>query len=236
MSHNILVIDDNPKIKASLSFAFPEYKFISVSSGEEGLRYLRKPHDIDLVILDYKMQGMDGMETLRQLRQLETKLGVMILTSFGSKALVVEALKGHADDFIDKPFNVEEMRKKLEEFFETHGRKDSGPSNALMQRMLRFIHRNYAKSPTLEDIAAHVSLSPKYVSRKFRQEMLQTYSQYTIGLRMERAKKLLCETSQGVAQVAYEVGYENAESFIKMFKKFCDCTPTEYRKKTPDNA
>ena len=92
----ILVIDDNPKIKESLMLAFPEYCFVSVLSGEEGLKYLRKPHEADLVILDYKMDGLNGIDTLKEIRKIDPKIGVIFLTSFGSKEVVVEALRVNA--------------------------------------------------------------------------------------------------------------------------------------------
>ena len=233
MSPAILVIDDNPKVSESLELAFPEYRFMSVSSGEDGLQYLRKSHEIDLVILDYKMSGLNGIDVLKAIRQMDPKMGVIFMTSFGSKEVVVEALRGSANDFIDKPYSTEEMRRKLENFFEkcTDEEKHLNSGEGPMQRIQRFVDRNYAKGPTLKQVAEKVSLSPKYLSRRFKQETCQTFSAYKTRLKMEQSKKLLHETSLGVAQIAYEVGYENAESFMKMFKKVLGCTPTEYRRK-----
>ena len=231
MIPTILVIDDNPKVNESLELAFPEYRFIGVSSGEDGLQYLNKSHEIDLVILDYKMRGLDGIEVLKEIRRMDSKIGVIFMTNFGSKEVVVEALRGSADDFIDKPYRVVEMKKKLENFFEkyTKEQRHSGTDKSPMQRVQRFIERNYLKSPTLEQAAEKALLSPKYISRKFKQETRQTFSGYKIKLRMEQAKKLLSETSLSVAQIAYKIGYENGESFMKMFKKITGYTPTEYR-------
>ena len=233
MSPTVLVIDDNPKVNESLELAFPEYRFIGVSNGEDGLQYLRKSHEIDLVILDYKMSGLDGIDVLKEIRRMDPKIGVIFMTNFGAKEVVVEALRGNANDFVDKPFSVDEMKKKLENYFEKfiEEEKHLGPSGSPMRRIQRFVERNYAKDPTLEQAAEKALLSPKYVSRKFKQETSQTFSDYKIKLKMEQAKKLLGETSLGVAQIAYKVGYENAESFMKMFKKMFGCTPTEYRQK-----
>ncbi len=232
MSPTILVIDDNPKIKESLVLAFPEYRFIGALSGEKGLKVLSRPHEIDLVMLDYKMRGMDGLDTLKEIRRMDPKIGVILLTSFGTKEVIVEALRRHADDFIDKPYDIDEMQGKLENFFERRAEEEkrSGGGESSIQRIRRFVERNYKKNPTLKQAAERASLSAKYVSRKFKEETRQTFSDYRISLKMEQAKKLLRETSLGVAQIAYKVGYENAESFMKMFRKFLDCTPTEYRR------
>ena len=227
------MIDDNPKVSESLELAFPEYRFMSISNGEDGLQYLRKSHEIDLVILDYKMSGLNGVDVLKAIRRMDPKIGVIFMTNFGSKEVVVEALRGSANDFIDKPYSIEEMRKKLENFFEkyTEEEKRLSSGEGPMQRIQRFVDRNYVKGPTLKQVAEKVLLSPKYLSRKFKRETHQTFSAYKIKLKIERSKKLLRETSLGVAQIAYEVGYENAESFMKIFKKILGCTPTEYRQK-----
>lgn len=233
MNPTILVVDDNPKVKESLALAFPEYRFTSALSGEDGLKYLRKSHEIDLVLLDYKMGGLNGIEVLKAIRLMEPRLGVIMLTSFGSKDLAVEALRGTADDFVDKPFSVDQIKQKLETFFEKRAEagQQSGTDGTPVQRMLRFVERNYRKNPTLGDIAGKTSLSPKYVSRKFKQETNETFSHFKIKLKMEQAKNLLQKTSLSIAQIAYKVGYENAESFMKMFKRVLGCTPTEYRQK-----
>ena len=233
MSPTILVIDDNPKVNESLELAFPEYRFMGVSNGEDGLRYLRMSHEVDLVLLDYKMRGLNGIGVLKEIRRMDPKMGVIFMTSFGSKDVVVEALRGNADDFVDKPYSIEEMKSKLENFFEKNAEEGRrlGSGGSPMQRIQRFVERNYVKGPTLGQAADKALLSPKYVSRKFKQEMHQTFSSYKITLKMEEARKLLSGTSLGVAQIAYKVGYENAESFMKMFKKVLGCTPTEYRRK-----
>ena len=233
MSPTILVIDDHPKIQESFCLAFPEYQFVSAYSGEDGLKLLKKANEIDLVILDYKMGGLNGIQVLKEIRCMDDKMGVILMTSFGSKEIAIEALRANADDFVDKPYSVDEMRKKLDQYFENHEQPKNFPGvqNDSMRRAMGFVQRNYGKNPTLEELADKVSLSAKYVSRKFKKETSQTFSDYKIGIKMEQAKKFLSQTSLGIAQIAYKVGYENAESFMKAFKKNSGCTPTEYRQR-----
>ena len=179
------------------------------------------------------MNDLDGIAVLEEIRRIDPKMGVIFLTSFGTKELAVEALRGDADDFLDKPYSLQEMKEKLENFFEKRSQEENyaGIGDNFVQRIRRFVERNYVKNPTLQEIAGKTLLSPKYVSRKFKQETHETFSDYKVKLKMQQAKKFLQETSFGVAQVAYKVGYENAESFMKMFKKAFGLTPTEYRKK-----
>ena len=230
----MLVIDDNPKIKEGFELAFPEYDFLWAASGEEGLKHLRKPNEIDLVMLDQRLGNTEGITVLKDIRAMGSNVGVMMLTNFGSKDLVVEALRNRAEDFIDKPFSVEEMRGKFEKYFErldAEGKGAAVPSNS-MRPVLRFIERNFKKDLTLEAVAKKAMLSPKYLSRKFKEKTRQTFSDYKIRLRVDRAKQLLHDTVLSVADIAYKVGYENAESLMKVFKKVSGCTPTEYRKRS----
>ena len=233
MSPTILVIDDNPKVRESLEIAFPEYQFTGALNGEDGLKHLRRSHEVDLVMLDYKMDGLDGLDVLKEIRRMDPKMGVIFLTSFGTREVLLEALRGRADDFIDKPYSIEETRKKIRNFFKGRNEEErnSDSGGGPIRRIQAFVERNSSKNPTLKEAAEKTLLSPKYVSRKFKQETCQTFSSYKIKLKMNLAKKLLYDTSLSVVQIAYKVGYGNAESFMKMFKKSSGCTPTEYRQK-----
>ena len=227
----ILVIDDNPKVKESLELAFPEYTFHGALSGEEGLKFLQKPHEAELVILDYKMGGLNGLETLQEIKRANPSIGVFLLTSFGTREVAIGALRASADDFIDKPFVVEDMKRKIESFFESKQRYEKRVEwdRGSVQRIVRLLEKNFQKCLTLDQAALAASLSPKYLSRKFKQETNRNFTEFRTDLRLTRAKKLLQESSFNVGQIADKVGYGNAESFMKVFKKKVGCTPTEYR-------
>lgn len=227
----ILVIDDEPKWQELLQYAFPQYKFIGAKSGGEGLEVLRKPNDIDLVILDYKMGVMSGVEALKRIRQINPALGVILLTAYGSKEVVVEALEQHADDFIDKPFRVEETRLKIEKVLEARYRlqKENGQADGSVQRVVRFLERNYDKPITLDDAALVASLSPKYLSRLFKEETGKSLTEFKIALKIDKARDLLEGTSLTIKEIAEKLGYESPEAFEKIFKKIEGHTPTEYR-------
>ena len=62
------------------------------------MQLLRKPNEIDLVLLDVMMPGLSGTEVLREMKKLSPNLAIIILTGYSSKDVAIEALKGHADD------------------------------------------------------------------------------------------------------------------------------------------
>jgi two-component system response regulator YesN len=99
------------------------------------------------------------------------------------------------------------------------------------EKIKRFIERNCLRKTSLTDAAAAFCLSPKYISRIFKQNTGVSFSQYKINVKIKKAKEMLIESSENISQVAYKLGYENSESFIRQFKQLTKYTPTEYRKK-----
>ena len=227
----ILVVDDDPKVKDSLEIAFPQYQFLHALNPEHALKSLKKPNEIDLIILDFKMGEKTGTEALKQIKQQAPDLGVIMLTGFGSKNVVIEALQNRADDFVDKPYNPTELGSKIERLLgarDSRERHMNGRSGSI-ERIVQLMKRNYKKDLTLADAGEIVSLSPKYVSWIFKNETHQSFTEFRIGLRMEQAKKMLIDSPLNVGQIADSVGYQNAESFMKIFKRIVGCTPTKYR-------
>ena len=113
MNKYILVIDDDLGIRESLSLVLGDagYQVDTVESGEQGLERVRN-NKYDLIFLDIKMAGMDGIETLREIRKMGKKIPVYIITAFQKEYF--RQLEGAMQDGIDfevieKPFD----RKRL---------------------------------------------------------------------------------------------------------------------------
>ncbi|UCG63113.1 MAG: sigma-54-dependent Fis family transcriptional regulator [Candidatus Zixiibacteriota bacterium] len=105
----ILVIDDDPKISWLLTEGLAgKYDFVSARDGYEGLQLVstEKP---DLILLDIKMPGMTGIEVLEKLNKLEERPDVIMVSGHGETNFVVDSIKLGAAEFINKPFNVEEI-------------------------------------------------------------------------------------------------------------------------------
>ncbi|MFQ5341633.1 MAG: response regulator transcription factor [Anaerolineae bacterium] len=110
----ILIIDDEPTLHNLLSLALERegYEVVSALSGLEGLRQAYR-HQPDLIILDVTMPGMGGWETLKRLRQISDVPTVMLTARSGSEH-TVRGLSLGADDYIAKPFDVEELLARIE--------------------------------------------------------------------------------------------------------------------------
>ncbi|MCM2286298.1 MAG: sigma-54 dependent transcriptional regulator [Desulfobacula sp.] len=108
--NTILVIDDDDQLRLSFCRLLKEenYTVISAASGEAGIDIVRGT-PLDLVILDMRLPGMNGMETFKEIRKIDTKLPVIIVTAYGTTDIAIEATKMGAYDYVLKPFEVPEM-------------------------------------------------------------------------------------------------------------------------------
>src|SRR5919106_2846383 len=110
MKSRILVIDDEAAIRDSLKMIleYEDYEFVGASSGPDGVAIVQRERP-DLVLLDIKMPGMDGMEVLRKLRALDETLPVVMISGHGTTSTAVDAIKSGAIDFLDKPLSSERV-------------------------------------------------------------------------------------------------------------------------------
>ncbi|MCK5259835.1 MAG: response regulator transcription factor [Candidatus Omnitrophica bacterium] len=232
ISEKIVVIDDDPRIIKSVKLAFPEYEFIDFSDGEEALAYLRTPNNINVVLVDFMMPKMDGISVLSEIKKGMDHIGVILMTGYGSKDVILDALRNHADDFIEKPIQMPELKEKLRFFLKErlHAQNLRKDKNNQVDRIKRFIERN-CNNVKLDFIADEMCLSPKYVSRFFNQNNELNYREYRLQVKMDRAKSFLTKTHLNVCEIAIELGYQNPESFMRIFKRMTKMTPTQYRKK-----
>lgn len=108
-SVKVLVIDDDPKVPWILSEGLGEnYRVISARNGVEGIQMVTKEKP-ELVLLDIKMPGLSGMEVLDKVKTIDGNLDVIMLSGHGDTQNVVDSIRRGASEFINKPFNIEEV-------------------------------------------------------------------------------------------------------------------------------
>ncbi len=234
MRKKILIVDDDADFREELRDFLEGYDAVEASSGLEALKLLERANDIGLVILDVMMPGLTGTEILGRIKKIDPGLKIIILTGHSSKDVAIEALKGHADDYIEKPIDINKIKEVIDRL--SAGRAGEGAADAVdtkgkILKIKQFIEENCYKKINLKDAAEFICLSPKYISRVFRNTMGIGFSEYKLKVKIGKARELLAKSGYNVNQISDKLGYENAESFIRQFKKFTGCTPTGYRKK-----
>src|SRR6266581_1125385 len=110
----LLLIDDEADVQYSFRRIFdsPETELTTASSGEEGLKLIARVRP-DLVLMDVRMGGMNGLETLRRIRQTDAKLPVIMMTAYGTTQTAIEAMKLGAYDYLLKPFDVPKLKQLI---------------------------------------------------------------------------------------------------------------------------
>ncbi|WP_346832331.1 sigma-54 dependent transcriptional regulator [Pseudomonas abietaniphila] len=110
MSHNVLVVDDEPKLCDLLASALGQND-IHVFTAGNGLHALAvlEREDIDLVISDWRMPGMDGPQLLSEIKQRFPQLPVIVMTAYSTVKNAVQSMRNGAYDYISKPFDIDEL-------------------------------------------------------------------------------------------------------------------------------
>ncbi len=139
----VLIIDDDDQLRVSFERLLKEDGFSveTAPSGEVGLNLIKSKAP-DLVILDMRLPGMNGLETFKRINALDPKLPVIIMTAFGTTETAIEATKMGAFDYILKPFDIPEMlsiiRQALEaaRFMHSPIHMNAAPDNAAREALI----------------------------------------------------------------------------------------------------
>ncbi|MGV7229906.1 MAG: response regulator transcription factor [Nitrospirales bacterium] len=109
----ILVVDDEPQIRHSLQTNLENrnYAVTAVASGEEALEAMARQNP-DVVIVDLILPAMDGIELTRRIRE-QSPVPIIVLSAIGDERKKVEALESGADDYVTKPFGIEELAARV---------------------------------------------------------------------------------------------------------------------------
>ncbi len=233
MRGKILIVDDNKDLRADFRIWYEEYDITEASNAQEALAMLKKPNELDLILLDINMPGMDGLEALEKIKDIAPEKKVIVMTGYSTKNIAIRALKNKADNYMEKPFDINVMRAAIEkELLDKAGKGSPGDMDITdkIGHVRWFIEGNCFKKVTLKDAAEIVYMSPKYLSRLFRKKTGMGFSEYKLKVKMAQAKKMLSSTGLGIKQISHKLGYANTESFIRQFEKIVKNTPSRYRK------
>jgi len=150
MKSRILVIDDEAEIRRSVRMIleYEGYEVIEASSGPEGLTMAEREAP-DLVFLDIKMPGMDGLDALQRIKASNETLPVVIISGHGTVSTAVEATKAGAFDFIEKPLASERVLVTIRNALDQTRLRDENKS---LKRAVEVRHQMIGESQPLRQV------------------------------------------------------------------------------------
>lgn len=173
--------------------------------------------------------GRDGEKGVRYARECCTHMVSDMLQCYGQE---IRQAAEHADRKLAEAAALKEIRecilKIIEEIPEKKEEKNNRYSKPV-QESIRIIEERYRENLSLEEICAQVSVSKTYFCYLFKRETGISLWNYLTEVRLQHAKELLKHTDMKSYEIAFSVGYENPSYFSKIFKRYEQMTPNEYR-------
>lgn len=120
----------------------------------------------------------------------------------------------------------------FEELLENIQAKTKKTDLSVADELMNFIHENFHRDLSLTDLADHFNLSSSYVSTVFKEQTGENFKEYLNMYRVKKAKEILSVQEVKISQVASMVGFNNVNTFIRIFKKYVGLSPGQYEKKS----
>ena len=246
----ILIVDDNKDMLQFVSSCMKEdYQVYTATDGAAALELLQR-EQIDLIISDVMMPGIDGFELCRRVKSdiNLSHIPVILLTARTTDVSRIEGLQLGADDYLTKPFNVEVLRLRVQKFIDWEQdnhrqfrqKMNIEPSEItitpldeqFIQKAIALVEKNISDSEfSVETMASEVGMSRSTLYKKLMAITGLGPAEFIRTIRVKRGKALLETSQMQITEIAYAVGFTTVKSFTMNFKAEYGVTPTEFRQK-----
>ena len=243
----ILIVDDNQDMLVLLQQLLRDYQTITAEDGEKGFN-LAKEQMPDLIISDVMMPKMDGFELCEKLIATEetSHIPVIMLSARDDANSKLSGLTYGAIDYIGKPFNSEELIRRIENIFrlKQQMQKDtldvqmgidksvqlySEADQRFLDRINRLMEKHYSRNDfTVSELAHLAAVSERQMLRKVQALLGVKPNEYLNLYRLNKAKELLI-SGKSIGLTADEVGFKSQSHFSRNFKKSFDVSPSEFQ-------
>ncbi|MGE5357179.1 MAG: ATP-binding protein [Deltaproteobacteria bacterium] len=246
----ILIVEDNKELAYFLqTMLLPFYRIETAFDGQEGVQ---KAFEIipDLIISDVMMPVMDGFELCDQLKNdfKTNHIPIILLTAKVDAESKLTGLKKGADDYLAKPFNADELlvriknlieiREKLKQKFSRFQSGElienevyTGLDKLFMDELNKLLGKHYTDEDFgIEEACKGMKISRIQLHRKLVALSGMSASHFINQFRVDKAAKLLLSTRKTVSEIAFEVGFHDANYFSRIFTKIYSVSPGDYRK------
>lgn len=115
MKRQMLIVDDNDNLREALKHVFEdEYELQFAASGEEAIDSFNQSSP-DVVLMDFQMPGLDGVQTMQLLREKTVPSQMIIMSAYDNRERALSAFKSGAFDFVPKPFDVFDLKNMVDQ-------------------------------------------------------------------------------------------------------------------------
>src|SRR6056297_1644777 len=245
----ILIVEDNTDVREFIrEQLIGEYKILEASNGCEGIAVSQGTIP-DLIITDLMMPEMDGYEFSGNIRSDEktSHIPIIMLTAKAGLDPRIEGLEAGIDAYLTKPFHVRELqtrvkaliqqRKNLKKQFSTSTYfkpsvvAKGSVDQSFLRRAIEMIDEHILEEDfKVEDFAESLNMSVSQLNRKLNALVDQPAGKFIKSIRLQRAAELLNQTNKLVAEICYEVGFNDQAYFSRAFKKQFGRSPSAFRK------
>lgn len=246
---SILIIEDNTDLRTFIRENLTDdYNVLESEDGIMGLN-LAMTMIPDIIITDVMMPGIDGVTLCSRLKSDErtSHIPVIMLTAKSTQEDKITGLKTGADDYIVKPFNMEELEIKIanlfkqrdrlrikyrdEKFFNEPASEVSSPDERFMRKFYKVISENFRDFDfDADSLHRHLGMSRGHLHRKIKAMTGFSTSILIRSFRMEKAGILIRGNQGNITEVANSVGISNPSYFTKCFKDYFGISPKDYSK------
>lgn len=249
----VLLVEDNEELRFYLKDNLREFfTIIEASNGREGWQRTLGTHP-DLVVSDVSMPEMDGIALCRKIKtdKRTSFVPVILLTALIGEEQQLKGLETGANDYMTKPFNFEILLSKIRNLLiqqniarKTYQKqvdagprdiKPDSPDEQFILRVLSLIERNIANADfTVEEMSRELFLSRVALYKKILALTGKTPIELIRSMRLKRAAQLLEKSRLTIAEIAYEVGFNNPKYFSRFFKIEFGVLPSAYQAKNKE--
>lgn len=249
--YSVLLVEDNIELLTIMANELSRYyNVFTAHDGSQALKKIAKK-ELDVVITDVMMPIMDGIDLVRQIKGNEdtAQLPVIILTAKTGNENRNEAYRTGADEYITKPFHIEDLLLRISNIIENRERikrkfsrqtdivkpqsHGSSPDDLFLQKAIDMVKRhikdsNYGR----EEFAADMCVSPSTLYNKLRALTGQNISGFINSIRMKVAYSMLEKNPHiSVNELSTAVGFNTSNYFSRLFKQEFGMLPSEFCEK-----
>lgn len=247
---SILVVDDERDIRQYISSLFSGiYTVYQAEDGEQGLQTAAEKLP-DLIITDFKMQGIDGIEFCQMIKSNPTLsyIPVILLTASSSQEVKLKSVHGGADDYINKPFEREYLiarvanllrnRNNLQNYFyneitlQSNSVVVSEEYKKFLDTCILVVENHLTDSDFgIKALADEIGMSHSNLYKRVKSISGQSVNSFIRFIRLRKAAELMINSDHNVTEVAFRSGFNDAKYFGKQFSKLFGATPSEFIRK-----